>query len=324
MAAVETFLNIEPMDLSNTCIKRDSLKDEVAVVTGSTSNVGLGYVRAIAWAGGKVVVSGRNEKAGEEIVRVIDAENAPGTAFFVKCDVTREEDVKNLAKAAIGKFGKVDILVNNAMNLGLNGPVLGSPVSDLESSYAISGRGTMLTIKEFVPAMLERKHGVVVYSTTQFHYSPPMIGGAMYTAGKAAATSITMSLANEIGPYEKTGVGVFCMIPAGVGRFDPSRAPVSPDGRTRPSNPPSSTGFAGPIPPEANAAGLVYAIMNAGKLHCSGISVIDAFHEMKYPFPHPEAAKPSDMRRINDRELTLVFRNMGPGFGADTGRGYPV
>ncbi|MCL2121109.1 MAG: SDR family oxidoreductase [Clostridiales bacterium] len=310
-----TFLDIEPLTLANTCIEKDSLKGEVAVVTGSTSNVGLGYVRAIAWAGGKVVVSGRNEKAGREAERVINAENGPGTALFVKCDVTLEEDVLHLAKRANEAFGKVDILVNNAMNLALNGPVLASPVSDLEQSFAISGRGTMLTIQAFVPAMLERKHGVVVYSPTQFHYSPPMIGGAMYTAGKAAGTSITMSLANEIGPYEKTGVGVFCMIPSGVGRVSPSRRPVSPDGRELGEPPRSSTyGFNGPIPPEANAAGLVYSILRADKLHGSGISVIDAFHEMQYPFPHPENAMPSDMRRLTDHELTLVFRNSGPGF----------
>ena len=314
---VESFLNIEPIDLANTGLKKDSLKDEVAVVTGSTSNVGLGYVRAIAWAGGKVVVSGRNKEAGVEIERVINAENAPGTALFVQCDVTQEEEVKNLAKKAFDCFGKVDILINNAMNLGLNGSVLGSPVSDLEQSFAISGRGTMLTIKEFVPAMLERKHGVVVYSTTQFHYSPPMIGGAMYCAGKAAATSVTMSLANEIGPYKETGVGVFCMIPAGVGRFDPSRVKefVSPDGKQVLKNPGvSTTGFEGPIPPEANAAGLLYCILNAEKLHGSGISVIDAFHTMHYPFPKPDAARKSEMRRLTDNELTLVFRNMGPGF----------
>jgi NAD(P)-dependent dehydrogenase (short-subunit alcohol dehydrogenase family) len=310
-SGIETFLNIEPLGLEKTCIKQDSLKGDVAVVTGSTSNVGLGYVRAIAWAGGKVVVSGRNEEAGREIVRVIDAENSPGTALFVKCDVTQEADVKNLAKEAFAKFGKVDILVNNAMNLGINGPVLGSPVSDLEQAYAISGRGTMLAIKEFVPGMVERKHGVVVYSTTQFHYSPPMIGGAMYTAGKAIATSITMSLANELGPYENSGIGVFCMIPSGVGR---PRPPVNPDGTARPQNPPSPYGFDGPIPPEANAAALVYSIMNAGKLHCSGISCVDAFQAMDFPYPHPESVKPSDMRRLTDRELTLVFRNMGPGF----------
>jgi len=308
-SAVETFLDIGPMDLSATCIQKDSLKGEVAVVTGSTSNVGLGYVRAIAWAGGKVVVSGNNVEAGNEIVRVIDAENAPGTAMFVKCNVTREDDVKNLAKQAFDRFGKVDILVNNAMNLGLNGPVLGSPVSDLEQALSISALGVMYTIQEFVPAMLKRKHGVVVYSTTQFHYSPPMIGGAIYCAAKAAATSLTMSLANEIGPYSENGVGVFCMLPAGVGR--PRSAPAE---HRKLKNPPSPNGFDGPIPPEANAAGLVFSIMNAAKLHGSGISVLDAFEAMNYPYPHPETVRPSTMRRLTDRELTLVFKNMGPGF----------
>jgi len=318
-ATVDTFLDIAPIDFTNLGIRKDSLKGEVAVVTGSTSNVGLGYVRAIAWAGGKVVISGNNEKAGAEIERVIDAENEPGTALFVKCDVTKEDDVKNLAKKAFAKFGKVDILVNNAMNMHLNGPVLGSPVSHLDQAYAISGRGTLLTIKEFVPGMVERKHGVVVYSTSQFHFSPPMIGGAIYGAGKSVATSITMSLANEIGPYKDNGVGVFCMIPAGVGR-GAMKIPVMPDGspgKEQPDAPPMANGFDGAIPPEANAAGLVYSILNAGKLHGSGISVFDAFNAMNYPYPNPATVRKRDSRRLPDGELTLIFCNMGPGFGAD-------
>ena len=316
-AKIDTFLDIEPIDFANTGINKDSLKGEVAVVTGSTSNVGLGFVRAIAKAGGKVVVSGNNEKAGAEIERVIDAENAPGTALFVKCDVTKESDVKNLAKKAIEKFGKVDILINNAMNLSLNGPVLRSPVSDFEQSFAISGRGVMLAVKEFVPAMLERKHGVVMYSTTQFHYSPPMIGGAMYTAGKAAATSLTMSLANEVGPYEKSGVSVFCMAPAGILRKP--RTVVSPDDRdlSLSGDAPSfeMPGFGGPIPPETGGIAMVYCILKASKLHGSGISVSDALFDMNYPFPKPETAKQRNLRRLPDNELTLMFLAMGPGFG---------
>ena len=310
MAVVDTFLNIEPIDFTGTGLSSESLKGDVAVVTGSTSNVGLGYARAIAAAGGKVVISGRNETQGLEAERVINLECGPGTAKFVKCDVTLESDIENLAKVANATFGKVDILVNNAMNLSLNGPVLTSPVSDLVDCFNLSGPAVMHTFKAFVPDMLARKHGAVVYSTTQFHYSPPMIGGAIYTAGKAVATSLTMSLANEIGPYADTGVGVFCMIPSGVGR--PRTAPADPN---RPQNPPSPYGFIGPIPPEANGAALVYSIMHAGKLHCSGISCTDAFQAMNYPYPHPENVKPSDMRRLTDREVTLVFRNMGPGFG---------
>ena len=310
---VETFLNIDPIDLEYVNLKKDSLKGEVAVVTGSTSNVGLGFARGIAWAGGKVVVTGTNEVAGAEIERVINAENEPGTAIFVKCDVTEASEVRNLAQRAFDAFGKVDILINNAMNLDLNGPVLGTPVSDLERSFAISGRGVMLTVQEFVPGMLERKHGVVTYSTTQFHYHPPMIGGAMYCAGKATATSLTMSLANEVGPYKENGISVFCMIPAGIA--PPDRVVVSADGKSPPKVLGAGfPGFNGNVPPEAGGAAMVYCILNAEKLHGSGISISDAFDAMGFPYPNPGTLRPNNMHRLTDNELTLVFRSMGPGF----------
>jgi NAD(P)-dependent dehydrogenase (short-subunit alcohol dehydrogenase family) len=129
-----TILNIEPIDLEYTGLKKDSLKGEVAVVTGGASNVGLGYARAIAGAGAKVVVADLNETAGMETERVINAENGPDTALFVKTNISEEKDVKNLAAKAFEKFGKVDILINNAMNMRLNGKILESPVSDLDAS----------------------------------------------------------------------------------------------------------------------------------------------------------------------------------------------
>ena len=152
----ESFLNIEPIDLAYTGLKKDCLKGEVAVVTGSASNVGLGYARAIAWAGGKVVVADLNEAAGAEAERVINLESGPDSAIFVKTNVTLQEDIDNLAEKAFAKFGKVDLLLNNAMNMRLNGPILSSPVSDLEQSFAISGKGVMMAIKAFVPGMIER------------------------------------------------------------------------------------------------------------------------------------------------------------------------
>ena len=310
-----SILNIEPMDLSAVGFDKDTLKGEVALVTGGSSNVGLGYARALAAAGAKVVVADLNEVTGKETERVINAENAPDTAIFVKCDVTKEDDVKNLAKKAFEKFGKVDILVNNAMNMRLNGLILSSPVSDLDQSYAISGRGVMLAIKEFVPAMIERGHGVVVYSATQFHYCLPMVGSPIYCAGKAAATSIVMSLANEV---KDTGVNVFCLTPTGVGRFDPENLPPIPDwapnkDKIFESRVPGFDTFA--FPPEASGAALVYCVLNASRLHGSGVALFEALDAMNYPYPNPETLRERPKgRRLTDTELTLVFLNMGPGF----------
>jgi NAD(P)-dependent dehydrogenase (short-subunit alcohol dehydrogenase family) len=318
-AVLSTILNIEPIDLAYTGLKKDSLKGEVAVVTGGASNVGLGYARAIAWAGAKVVIADLNAEAGAETERVINAENGPDTALFVKTNITQEEDVKNLAAKAFQKFGKVDILVNNAMNMRLNGPVLSSPISDLDSSFAISGRGVMLAVKEFVPGMIERKHGVVTYSATQFHYAPPMVGGSIYTAGKAAATSIIMSLANEV---KGTGVNVFCLTPAGVMRIDMSKFPPPPKDAPIPKDAPKFNmamfgmpGFNGMVPPEAGGAAMVYCILHAEELHGSGIIITDAFNAMNFPYPNPATApKPTESHRLSDMELTLAFCTMGPGF----------
>lgn len=309
-----TILNIEPIDLEYAGLKKGALNGEVAVVTGGASNIGLGYARAIAWAGAKVVISDINSEAGLETERVINAENGPDTALFVKCDITQEHDVKNLAEKAFEKFGKVDILVNNAMNMRLNGTILGSPISDLEASFAISGRGVMLAIKEFVPGMLARKHGVVTYSATQFHYAPPMVGGSIYTAGKAAATSIVMSLANEV---KDTGVYVFCMTPAGVMRIDMSKFPPAPKGADKPKFDISMLtmpGFNGMIPPEAGGAAMVYCLLHANELHGSGIIINDVFDAMNYPYPNPATVHRMEPRRLTDMELTMAFCTMGPGF----------
>ena len=311
---VETFLNIEPIDLEYTGLKKGCLDGEVAVVTGGGSNVGLGYARALAWAGAKVVIADLNDKNGEEAARVINEENEADVCLFVKTNITEQADIKNLAAKAFEKFGKVDLLINNAMNMRLNGKILESSIEDLDASYAISGRGVAMAIKEFVPAMIERGHGVVTYSATQFHYCPPMVGGTVYCAGKAAATSVIMSLANEL---KGTGVYAFCLTPAGVGRIDFSKMPAPPEGAPKFDRRMfAMPGFESMIPPEAGGAAMVYSILNAEKLSGSGIIINDAFHAMNFPFPVPETVgKQSGGRRLSDMELTMAFCTMGPGFG---------
>lgn len=311
MAVVTSeILNIVPIDLSHTCLKKGCLDGEVAVVTGGASNVGLGYARALAWAGAKVVVADLNEVAGAETQRVINEENEGDVCLFVKTNITLQEDVDNLAQQAFAKFGKVDILINNAMNMRLNGPVLKSSVEDLESSFAISAKGVMMAVKAFVPGMIERGHGTVTYSTTQFHYCPPMVGGTIYTAGKAAATSVIMSLANEV---KGTGVNVFCLTPAGVGRFDVSKLPEEMRAKFNPKMM-AMPGFDSMVPPEASGAGMVYSILHAEELHGSGILISDALIAMDYPFPNPETIVKMEARRLSDMELTMAFCYMGDGF----------
>lgn len=292
-------------NLDNTCLKKGCLEGEVAVVTGATSNVGRGYAQALAWAGAKVVVVGRNEKRGGAVVDEINADNGADTAIFVKADVSVADDIKNLAAQAFEKFGKVDILINNAMDLSLNGTILESPVEDLDKAYAISARAVMLTAQAFVPEMIKRGHGSVVYSTTQFHYLPPMLGGSVYTASKACATSATMSLSNEV---KGTGVNVFCLAPAGVGQINPDSVKDINDVDAKQMNMP---GFDGLIPIDAAGAGLVYCLTRASELHGTGLLMGDVLRVMKYPFPHPETVVKMPAQYIGDMQLTMLLCYMG-------------
>jgi hypothetical protein len=126
-----------------------------------------------------------------------------------------------------------------------------------------------------------------------------------------------------------SGVYVFCLTPAGVGRFDPSKMPPPPAPKPGEPEPPKMDlsmfgmpGFNGMIPPEAGGAAMVYSLLHAKELHGSGFIINDAFNAMKFPYPNqataPKAPPPGTpaQHRLSDMELTLAFCTMGPGFAS--------
>jgi NAD(P)-dependent dehydrogenase (short-subunit alcohol dehydrogenase family) len=311
---MEKILDIKPLMMDKSGLKKDFLKGEVAVVTGGGSNIGLGIARSLAWAGCKVVIADINPETGYAAEEAINSENTPGTALFVMTDVSDELSMKRMAENAFRAYDKVDILVNNAMNMKLSNSIMKSTIHEMDQSYAISARGVMLAIKEFVPAMRRRKHGVVTYSATAFNH--PM-GPSIYCAGKAAATSLMMSLANELGPAEDSGIGVFTFIPAGVGRLDPEKLkdmPKREPGDAMFDMPLEMPGYPGFIPPEDCGAAMAYSISRAKEIHGSGIIIQQAFKAMDWEFPKPETVREGDFDRLGDKALSLVFAYMGPGF----------
>ncbi|MBR3244446.1 MAG: SDR family oxidoreductase [Parasporobacterium sp.] len=287
-------------DISNTGLKKGSLNGEVAVITGSTSNVGKGFAQAIAWAGGKVVIVGRGAERGTKTAEEINADCGEGTAIFVQADVSEAADVARLKEEACAKFGKVDILINNAMDMSLNGSILESSVEDLDRAYSISARAFMHTVHAFVPDMISRGHGTVTYSTTQFHFVPGMLGGSVYTAAKAAATSAAMSLSNEV---RGTGVNVFCFCPAGVGAVNPASQKVLTEEMKNMKMP----GFPGMVPADASGAAMVWMLLHADKMHGTGVMVSDVLKAMDYPFPCPETLIDHPRFYIEEMPLTLAF-----------------
>ena len=304
---MEVKLDIAPLTMYKTGLNRDALAGEVAVVTGGTSNIGLGTARSFAWAGAKVVILARNPDRGKAAQELIDSENKLGTAFFIPTDVSDEAAMKVAAQRAFDKFGKVDILVNNAMDMSHANSIMKSTVEQLDRQYEVAARGALIAIHMFVPGMLERKHGVVTYLSTAFAF--PM-GPANYCAAKSAASSIMTSLAAELGPAKDTGVAVFQLLPTTIGRprTGPAPANISMVPRGMP-------GYDGAIPPEDAGAALTYCITRAKELHGSGLHMTQVNRQIStWVFPKPDTLRKADYDRVRDEVTPLVFGYIGPGF----------
>ncbi|MBN2239492.1 MAG: SDR family oxidoreductase [Dehalococcoidales bacterium] len=300
--------DIGPLTISRTGLARDTLEGKVAVVTGGAGNIGLGTARSLAWLGASIVIVDISSELGNAAEEFINSENRPGSALFVQTDVSSEESMKAMAAKVFTTYGKVDILVNSAMNMSLGEPVLKSSVSRLDKQYEIATRGTMIAIQQFVPGMIERHYGVVTYLTTGFKFP---VGQSTYCAVKSATTSLMMSLAAELGPVEKSGVGVFTFLPAGVGSPRSSeQRPSTKEARKMPG----MAGYEGVIPAEDGGAALAYCITRADEIHGSGVTIYQAFHEMNWQFPKPETAPVADYHRIRDSVMSLAFGYMGTGF----------
>lgn len=316
---MENSLNIRPLTIEKTGMKQGILDGEVAVITGGGSNIGLGTARSLAWLGAKVVIAQRTEQRGQAVEELINRENKPGTALFVRTDVTDEKSVKEMAKKAFNTFGKVDILLNNAMNMGVGGhSILGATPDILDQQCAISIRGTLHCIQAFVPAMVEQKHGVVGYIASGFRMAR---GGGTYFAVKGATSSMMMGLAAELGDVKDSGVAVFMLVPGNV--VEPSQDEES--GINQPGLFPGlNVGYEGPMPPEDSGAAISYSIVHAADIHGSGVTSGQAQKHMGWPFPNPELVPAGDFNRLRDGVGVRIFGYMGQGFSNPKDKKYSL
>jgi NAD(P)-dependent dehydrogenase (short-subunit alcohol dehydrogenase family) len=192
------------------------LKDKVGVITGSSSGFGRAIAIAFARNGAKVVCSDihREANAGgfEEDLKVPTDDvirNAKGQAFFVKCDVTKLSDVASLVKAAVDKFGRLDIMVNNA-GIYRGGKLLHEMTEEeLDVCYNVNVKGTFFGAQEAVKQFLKQGKGgniINIVSTAGLGGHPKQ---SVYNTSKGAAANLTRCLAIEYG-QDKIRVNGIC------------------------------------------------------------------------------------------------------------------
>jgi len=173
------------------------LANKVAIITGAGSGIGRASAILFAKEGAKVVVADINDAGGEETVRVI--KSGDGEAIFIHTDVSKASDAENLIKVTKEKFGKIDILFNNAGIAQRSMPTANLDESLWDRVYAVNVKSIFLTAKYAAPIMQEARGGVII-NLASISGVRPRQGNLAYASSKAAVISLTKILALEFAP----------------------------------------------------------------------------------------------------------------------------
>jgi NAD(P)-dependent dehydrogenase (short-subunit alcohol dehydrogenase family) len=185
------------------------LKDKVALITGGTSGIGRATALLFAQEGAKVVVVGRDEARGQNVVAEIAA--AGGAAIFFKCDVRFADQCRQVVEGTVRTFGRLDILFNNAGVFYAN-TVIDCTEEEWDLTVDISLKGTYLMSKYALPHMIAQGSGAIVNTSSGWG----LVGGneaAAYCAAKGGVVLLTKAMAVDHG---RQGIRINCVCPGDV------------------------------------------------------------------------------------------------------------
>lgn len=172
------------------------LKDAVAIVTGAAKGIGWGIATVFSKEGAKVVVVDWDEEAGKKTAADINA--AGGDALFVKCDVSNEEQVKAMIQATLDKYGRIDILVNNAA-IGVYKTITDATSDDWDHCLSVNLKGVFLCSRYAIPHMQALGKGVII-NISSVHAYANVNGTSPYAASKGGVAALTRAMAMDYSP----------------------------------------------------------------------------------------------------------------------------
>ncbi len=164
------------------------LAGKVALISGGARGMGAAEARLFAQEGARVVVADILEDEGRAVENDINAKG--GEALFVRLDVTRETDWEQAVAATVGRFGKLDVLVNNA-GIGGASRVEDTTVEAWERVMAVNAKGVFLGTRAAIPAMRRAGGGSIVNISSQLGLVGMEESSPQYSASKGAVRLLT-------------------------------------------------------------------------------------------------------------------------------------
>lgn len=189
------------------------LKDKVAIITGATSGMGKATALLFAKEGARVAIcSSSNVQGGKEVARQI--EEAGGEVLYLQTDVSKASDCARLVAHTVDRFGRIDILFNNA-GFSNYGPITEFAEEDWDRLMAVNVKGAFLMSKEVVPHMRNAGGGSIIHNSS-VHAIRTTPTAAAYAASKAALIGLTNAMAFELG---KDRIRVNAIAPGSIDLF---------------------------------------------------------------------------------------------------------
>ena len=193
------------------------LPNKIALITGSGRGIGRAIAKLFAQEGATVFLSARTESELSATAEEIASEN--GIAAYLTADLTREADCSRLVSTAHEKFGRIDILINNAGHYGPVVPVEEYPLEEFDKVLAVHLRAAFILSKLLLPEMYARKSGVIL-NISSLSAKSAFGWGSAYAAAKAGLLGLTRVMAAEA---SRQGVRVNAICPGPVTETEMSK-----------------------------------------------------------------------------------------------------
>ncbi|MFN8356378.1 MAG: glucose 1-dehydrogenase [Spirosomataceae bacterium] len=179
-------------------IKQFDLTGKTAIITGGSKGLGLAMAAGLASAGASLMLVNRNAEEGAWAAQTL-REDFGGTVLSYAADITQLPETEAMVQAAIGEWGKIDILINSA-GINIRGAIDEVSPEDFKKVLDVNVNGTWLCSRAVVPHMKERKRGSIINLASTLG----LVGLANrtpYTASKGAVVQMTRALALELAPF---------------------------------------------------------------------------------------------------------------------------